>query len=306
LESVLFSTLCCRSDELLTACHDFFDDRWSKRRTVTSLEWSTIFPELLLAAYHVNEEAVHDPQGVCLMWNMKYAKTQRPEYIFHCQSPLTSATLSKFHPNIVIGGTYSGQIVLWDSRSNKRTPVQRSPLTSWAHTHPVFAVTLVGTQNAHNIISLGSDGSLCAWSLEMLAQPREKTKVCEMSSGGLFDLYPTCMSFFDSDVNNYAVGAENGNAYCGQRHSRSVPCARLSFRGTGTPDKPGSGNLALNKCRWDSSGNFLAAGDNHGKVTVCSVHESLAQPNAEQWTEFARCLADLKQYNLEQDVRAEV
>ncbi|KAF7255963.1 hypothetical protein EG68_07231 [Paragonimus skrjabini miyazakii] len=394
------------SDELLTVCHDFFDDRWSKRRTVTSLEWSTIFPELLLAAYHVNEEAVHDPQGVCLMWNMKYAKTQRPEYIFHCQSPLTSATLSKFHPNIVIGGTYSGQIVLWDSRSNKRTPVQRSPLTSWAHTHPVFAVTLVGTQNAHNIISLGSDGSLCAWSLEMLAQPREKTKVCEMSSGGLFDLYPTCMSFFANDVNNYAVGAENGNAYCGQRHSSrtgaaeetsrhvpykghcapitaisthpspgaisfsplfvtasldwtvrlwstreyqplhtfedyfdyvydvcwspvhpavfaavdgsgrldvwninqdvEVPCARLSFRGTGTPDKPGSGNLALNKCRWDSSGSFLAAGDNHGKVTVCSVHESLAQPNAEQWTEFARCLADLKQYNLEQDVRAEV
>lgn len=54
----------------------------------------------------------------------------------------------------------------------------------------------------------------------MLAQPREKSKVCEMSGGGLFDLHPTCMSFFANDVNNYAVGAENGNAYCGQRHSR--------------------------------------------------------------------------------------
>lgn len=115
---------------------------------------------------------------------------------------------------------YKRVFSLSNYRVNKRTPVQRSPLTSWAHTHPVFAITLIGTQNAHNIISLGSDGSLCAWSLEMLAQPREKSKVCEMSSGGLFDLYPTCMSFFANDVNNYAVGAENGNAYCGQRHSR--------------------------------------------------------------------------------------
>lgn len=45
-----------------------------------------------------------------------------------------SATFAKFHPSLIIGGTYSGQIVLWDNRSNKRTPVQRSPLSSVAHT----------------------------------------------------------------------------------------------------------------------------------------------------------------------------
>ncbi|CAH8630846.1 unnamed protein product [Schistosoma curassoni] len=228
------------SDELLTVSNEFFDERWSKHRTITGLDWSTIFPELLLTAYHMNEEAVHEPEGVCLMWNMKYPKKLTPEFTFHCQSPVTSASLSRFHPNIVVGGTYSGQIVLWDSRVNKRTPVQRSPLTSWAHTHPVFAITLIGTQNAHNIISLGSDGSLCAWSLEMLAQPREKSKVCEMSSGGLFDLYPTCMSFFANDVNNYAVGAENGNAYCGQRHSSRTGVAEetsrhVPYKGHGAP-----------------------------------------------------------------------
>lgn len=45
-----------------------------------------------------------------------------------------SATFAKFHPNLVVGGTYSGQIVLWDNRSNKRTPVQRTPLSAAAHT----------------------------------------------------------------------------------------------------------------------------------------------------------------------------
>ncbi|CAH8661204.1 unnamed protein product [Schistosoma rodhaini] len=398
------------SDELLTVSNEFFDERWSKHRTITGLDWSTIFPELLLTAYHMNEEAVHEPEGVCLMWNMKYPKKLTPEFIFHCQSPVTSASLSRFHPNIVVGGTYSGQIVLWDSRVNKRTPIQRSPLTSWAHTHPVFAITLIGTQNAHNIISLGSDGSLCAWSLEMLAQPREKSKVCEMSSGGLFDLYPTCMSFFANDVNNYAVGAENGNAYCGQRHSSRTGVAEetsrhVPYKGHGAPltaisthpspgafsfsslfltasldwtvrlwstreHKPihtfddysdyvydvcwspvhpavfsavdGTGNLdiwdmnqdaeipvarrklglssnvdtssssssnlvgvALNKCRWNTAGTHVAVGDDTGRVTVCSVHESLSQPVTDDWSSFAHVLADLKHYEMELEVETE-
>lgn len=50
------------------------------------------------------------------------------------QSEVMSAGFAKFHPNLVVGGTYSGQIVLWDNRSNKRTPVQRTPLSAAAHT----------------------------------------------------------------------------------------------------------------------------------------------------------------------------
>ena len=45
-----------------------------------------------------------------------------------------STCFANFHPNLVIGGTYSGQIVLWDNRSTKRTPVQRTPLSAAAHT----------------------------------------------------------------------------------------------------------------------------------------------------------------------------
>lgn len=110
-----------------------------------------------MASYNNNEDAPHEPDGVALVWNMKYKKNT-PEYIFHCQvrkektyvterkhnllkaatflvqSQVMSAGFAKFHPNLVVGGTYSGQIVLWDNRSNKRTPVQRTPLSAAAHT----------------------------------------------------------------------------------------------------------------------------------------------------------------------------
>ena len=53
---------------------------------------------------------------------------------FLLQSGVMSVTFAKFHPNLIVGGTYSGQIVLWDNRSSKKTPVQRTPLSATAHT----------------------------------------------------------------------------------------------------------------------------------------------------------------------------
>lgn len=90
-----------------------------------------------MASYNNNEDSPNDPDGVALIWNTKFKKTT-PEYIFHCQSAVMSATFAKFHPNLILGGTYSGQIVLWDNRVQKRTPIQRTPLSASAHTVGLF------------------------------------------------------------------------------------------------------------------------------------------------------------------------
>lgn len=87
------------------------DDRWSRNRAVTSFDWCTEFPELLVASYNQNDEAPNEPDGICLVWNMKFKKTT-PEYVFHCQSPVMSASFAKFHPNLIIGGTYSGEFII--------------------------------------------------------------------------------------------------------------------------------------------------------------------------------------------------
>ena len=67
---------------------------------------------------------------------MKYDYTLVSEAMFvpPLQSAVMSSCFAKFHPNLVVGGTYSGQIVLWDNRVLKRTPIQRTPLSASAHT----------------------------------------------------------------------------------------------------------------------------------------------------------------------------
>ncbi|XP_077346875.1 cytoplasmic dynein 1 intermediate chain 1 isoform X2 [Lithobates pipiens] len=192
----------------------FYDEHWSKHRVVTCLDWSLQYPELMVASYNNNEDAPHEPDGVALVWNMKFKKTT-PEYIFHCQSSVMSVCFARFHPNLVIGGTYSGQIVLWDNRSHRRTPVQRTPLSAAAHTHPIYCVNVVGTQNAHNLITVSTDGKLCSWSLDMLSTPQESMELVYNKSK---PVAVTGMAFPTGDVNNFVVGSEEGTVYTACRH----------------------------------------------------------------------------------------
>lgn len=142
-----------------------------------------------------------------------------------------SVAYSKFHPSYIIGGTYSGQLVLWDTRSGKRTPVQRSPLSSSAHTHPVYCLDVVGSQNAHNLISASSDGRLCSWNLDMLSQPQE---CLDLQNKQTRPVAVTCLSFPTNDVNKFVVGSEECTVYQGQRHG-TKPGVAVQFDGHSGP-----------------------------------------------------------------------
>lgn len=72
---------------------------------------------------------------------------------------------------------------------------------------------MVGTQNAHNLISVSTDGKLCSWSLDMLSQPQESLELQAKQSK---PVAVTCLAFPNGDVNNFVVGSEDGTVYSGK------------------------------------------------------------------------------------------
>uniref|UniRef100_A0A8C7PTD6 Dynein cytoplasmic 1 intermediate chain 2 n=1 Tax=Oncorhynchus mykiss TaxID=8022 RepID=A0A8C7PTD6_ONCMY len=304
----------------------FMDERWSKHRVVTCLDWSAQYPELLVASYNNNEEAPHEPDGVALVWNMKYKKNT-PEYVFHCQ-------------------------------------------------HPVYCVNVLGTQNANNLISISTDGKMCSWSLDMLSQPQDSLELVLKQSKAVA---VTSMSFPLGDVNNFAVGSEDGSVYMACRHGSKAGISEM-FEGhhgpitgidchtaTGpvdfshlfvtssfdwtvklwstknnkplysfednsdyvydvmwSPTHPAlfacvdgvghldlwnlnndtevptasttvEGNPALNRVRWAHSGKEIAVGDSDGQILVYDVGEQIAVPRNDEWTRFVRTLAEINE-----------
>ncbi|XP_011929328.1 PREDICTED: cytoplasmic dynein 1 intermediate chain 1 isoform X5 [Cercocebus atys] len=302
----------------------FYDEHWSKHRVVTCMDWSLQYPELMVASYNNNEDAPHEPDGVALVWNMKFKKTT-PEYVFHCQ-------------------------------------------------HPVYCVNVVGTQNAHNLITVSTDGKMCSWSLDMLSTPQESMELVYNKSKSVA---VTGMAFPTGDVNNFVVGSEEGTVYTACRHGSKAGIGEV-FEGHQGPvtginchmavgpidfshlfvtssfdwtvklwttkhNKPlysfednadyvydvmwspvhpalfacvdGMGRLdlwnlnndtevptasvaiegasALNRVRWAQGGKEVAVGDSEGRIWVYDVGE-LAVPHNDEWTRFARTLVEIR------------
>lgn len=143
---------------------------------------------------------------------------------------------------MIVGGSYTGQVLLWDTRSRTPFPVQKTPLTgasTGGHTHPVYSISLVGTQNANNIISCSTDGVVCGWTVDMLSLPQEYLELTTPPPSKTEDLSPTCMSFPATDPTLFLVGTEEGTIYPCHRYDRAGAKAgvdtRLRYRGHTAP-----------------------------------------------------------------------
>ena len=91
---------------------------------------------------------------------------------------------------------------------------------------------VVGTPNAHNLISISTDGRLCSWSLDMLSQPQEtlelqqhkQSKVCRFF---VFFHYPPSPQFWKFYTpSRVEVGNMKDNLFL-FHHLNSVKFAKL-------------------------------------------------------------------------------
>ena len=149
-----------------------------------------------------------------IIWN-QFINDKIPEHTLHCHSPVLHVNYVEFNPNLILGSTYSGQIVMWDNRVKTPLPVQCSKLNSKAHTQPVYCLRSIGNDN--NIISVSLDGKLCSWNLDMLSMPLDVIQLqCDVSDKLKKQIAVTCMDFPANSVNNLVLGGEDGFVYSGK------------------------------------------------------------------------------------------
>ena len=198
-----------------------YDERWCAHRAVADIHWSNQYKELFLAAMapmasksHSSPSAhgsMNDPDGVVLLWSLHRPAT--PEFVLKTQSTVTCAIFDPFSTNLVLGGSYSGQMVLWDMRAGHH-PIQRSALSSDGHTHPVYCASIVGSTNNHEIVSMSTDGLLCTWNKNQLDKPLEQVMLKRENRS----VAPTSTHILDEDNNTFVCGGEDGGVYLSQVH----------------------------------------------------------------------------------------
>ncbi|CCF44128.1 cytoplasmic dynein 1 intermediate chain 1, partial [Colletotrichum higginsianum] len=177
----------------------FFDERWSKKRMISSIDFSHHHSELMLASYTKNPTAPHEPDGL-VQW-----------------------------PGPTVG--YESKI--------STCAEDASFFTGYGHTHPIYSVDIVGTQNANNIISTSTDGVVCGWSMDVFAQPQELLELKAPPGYKLDDVSPTCLAFPQTDPTFFLVGSEEGTIFPCHRYDRAGAKAgvdaRVSYKGHTAP-----------------------------------------------------------------------
>uniref|UniRef100_A0A914Y8Q8 Uncharacterized protein n=1 Tax=Panagrolaimus superbus TaxID=310955 RepID=A0A914Y8Q8_9BILA len=201
--------------DLLVLNREFYDKSVSGR-FVSAIDFSTFHPELIATAYDRRNDEKLSHAGIVHVWNSKF-KIDHPEYTFHSPSRITSLQFARFHSNIIVGGLYSGQICIWDNRVNKKTPVQKSPLSATSHTQPVYCMSIVGSQNAHDLVTISTDGRICSWALDNLSTPISGENLAYKTKR---NLSVTSLCFLNNNITSFVTGSDEGAMYFGDRHGQ--------------------------------------------------------------------------------------
>jgi dynein intermediate chain, cytosolic len=97
---------------------------------------------------------------------------------------------------------------------------------------------MVGTQNAHNLVTSSTDGTVCGWLVDMLAQPQvgslslygpngrwclnqETLELIHAGHNKTGEVAITTLDFPDNETTTFWVGTEEGNVYQANRYDRA-------------------------------------------------------------------------------------
>ncbi|XP_049331373.1 cytoplasmic dynein 1 intermediate chain 1 isoform X2 [Astyanax mexicanus] len=302
----------------------FYDERWSKHRVITCLDWSPQYPELLVASYNNNEDAPHEPDGVALVWNMKFKKTT-PEYIYHCQHPVYCVNVvGTQNANNLITVSTDGRMCSWSL--DMLSQPQESMELVYNKSKPVAVTGMAFPAGDVNNYVVGSEEG----TVYTASRHGSKAGICEMFEGhqgpvtgischsavGPVDfshLFVT--SSFDWTVKLWST-KHNKPLYSFEDNADYVydvmwspvhPALFAAVDGMGrldlwnlnndtevpTASVTIEGAPALNRVRWASGGKEVAVGDSEGRVWIYDVGE-LAAAHTEDWARFARTLVEIR------------
>ena len=146
----------------------------------------------------------HTAGGLVCLWHS--AVSSSPEKRLYAPSPVLATRFHADDQNLVVGSCYNGQIVLWDLRLNSSMPVQRSNLAGKGHKHPVYSMIMSSTAASCELITVSTDGYLCHWDVQRLADPVSSV-VLHLPQAGQYD---TSLGTTGSGAGGATAGGNSG------------------------------------------------------------------------------------------------
>ncbi|KAG2735672.1 hypothetical protein G9P44_001886 [Scheffersomyces stipitis] len=218
-------------------------------KPVSSIDFSSHFPELVVIAYSSKKSTIPQPKGespgLVIVYSMR-ENTLFPEFFLHATAPVTVVKFDRTDSRKIIGGLANGKVVIWDLQNRNPTKVIIIPQLSTPvysprvntddsnvdyvhHVKPIVSLLSINLSGNECIVSFSKDGVVNVWSTSFLAHPKISTLMLQCardSTGALGTLFPLNISsaslLGDSlqsskenpeFLNQVVVSSENGKLY---------------------------------------------------------------------------------------------
>lgn len=240
-----------------------FDKEYSADQQLNDIDWNPFDRnKVISASYDLNGGS----GSAVLEFNLDYDGRLENRLLYaasrittakYWSSPDSTYNTAAGGGRLILGGSYTGQVVIWDVRAaGSRTPIvsvsnSNSSSTSASvgispHKHPIYALQIIDNRHFASVDTLGT---LAIWDIYKMSHPIEelsltwvkagftpesaakdpsKVDATSLSSGSLSSA-PTSSSSSASnevavtgisfrDENSFFIASEDGSLFSGQRH----------------------------------------------------------------------------------------
>ncbi|XP_053707585.1 dynein intermediate chain 3, ciliary [Synchiropus splendidus] len=188
---------------------NMFRDPNQLKRTVTGLSWHPDNGRTLAAAFSCPEyQGMSADQNMdSYIWDIE--NPHCPEVTLSPHSPLLCLEYNPKDCHILVGGSYNGQIVVWDTRKGCR-PVEVSAMDQ-SHQDPVYKTVWLQSKTGTDAFSTSTDGQVLWWDVRKLTEPTESLVLDPGREGNRDRAYAAVSLEFEGTMpTKFMVGTEEG------------------------------------------------------------------------------------------------
>lgn len=208
---------------------------------VTGLSWNSTGSVIAASYGRFDHEDWCTHKSTLCTWNIdrKALDPNKPDANIDLSSCLMCITFHPKLPSVIAGGTFNGEVQVWDMGREDDTLIATSGMGSDSHREPVTKVLWMfdtsSKASKYQVLSISGDGKLLIWQLSpgshdlklvsgFILQTESVPRSMRLSKArGDAEMGVTSMSFSHEDRSLFVLGSEAGGVFKCSMTSRGPP-----------------------------------------------------------------------------------
>ncbi|KFV86482.1 WD repeat-containing protein 34, partial [Struthio camelus australis] len=226
-----------------------YPEAQDQKLQVTSVSWNATGSVVACSYGRLDDGDWGSEKSYVCTWNLdrRGLNPQRPDLVVDVPSSVMCLAFHPSQPSLIVGGLFSGEVVVWDTSRIEDPLILRTGMTDDTHTDPVYQVNWlpdVKHRNHFQLLSASTDGKILVWreaqdgclalaeGFAMVAQQIPRSIQLKKLAWGEAAVGVTSLSFSHFDPRVFIVGVEGGYSL---KCSTAVETEALHRTGSSVP-----------------------------------------------------------------------